>query len=64
MTNQFLRFRWIIPVVGLMTILMLTACVPPEARKPAMIEPTSDAAVYAKAQQAYMQGALHTALNY
>ncbi len=64
MMKPTLRFRWIIPAVGLITILMLTACVPPEARKPAVIEPTSDTALYAKARQAYMQGALHTALNY
>ena len=64
MTKLTLRIGRIIPAVGLMALLMLTACVPPEARKPAVIEPTSDAAVYAKAQQAYMQGALHTALNY
>ena len=53
-----------ITAAGLIALLLLTACVPPAARKPETIEPSTDASVYAKAQQAYMQGALHTALNY
>jgi ABC-type branched-subunit amino acid transport system substrate-binding protein len=63
MTTTPQRFRRF-PFAVLLAVLLLTACVPPAARMPETIAPDSDAAVYAKAQQAYMQGALHTALNY
>ncbi|MBL0713953.1 MAG: ABC transporter substrate-binding protein [Desulfosarcina sp.] len=63
MTKSPLITRWIL-AAGLSALLLLTACAPPAVRIPAPIEATSDEAVFAKAQQAYMQGALHTALNY
>lgn len=63
MTKASPHAPWI-PVAGLLAALLLTACAPPAARMPEMLEPTSDVAVYAKAQQAYKEGALHTALNY
>ncbi len=63
MTKLSRHPRWI-PAAALIVVLLMTACVPPPARGPETIEPTSDDGVYATAQQAYMQGALHTALNY
>ncbi|MDJ0883703.1 MAG: penicillin-binding protein activator [Desulfobacterales bacterium] len=53
-----------IAAAGLIAALMLAACVPPAARMPETVEPTSDEGLYATAQQAYMKGALHTAQNY
>ena len=63
MTKSSTNSRWIC-FAGLLTALLLSACAPPTARMPEVIEPTSDTAVYAKAQQAHKQGALHSALNY
>ena len=57
------RFGWL-PTAGLILALVLSACAPRPARVPEAIEATSAEGVYATAQQAYMKGALHTALNY
>ena len=53
-----------LPAAGLILALLLSACAPRPARVPEAVEATSAESVYATAQQAYMQGALHTALNY
>ncbi len=53
-----------LPTAGLILALVLSACAPRPARVPKAVEATSAEGVYATAQQAYMKGALHTALNY
>ncbi len=62
-TRSSLFSGWL-PATGLILALLLGACAPRPARVPESIEAISAESVYAKAQRAYTQGALHTALNY